>query len=280
MDVIIVCHTEFGIVCNKQVIATKDTIGVTDGVQSLRDITDNYDAKVTYVVCPEVVGSLPFLGINSEIGLHIHPGWQKFDKEGIEFYVGDEYLGKHCKQSTDSTVLRDYSFEEQLGRIITGRDYLAEVLGVEPKSFVAGRWSINNDTVKALIEAGFTHECSAMAHHKEKHFDWSKLPRICMPYHPSERDYQVKGDLHLLIVPISQMIRGGNVNPEVARIYGVNWLKLCFEEYYRRGMPLFHICLHSPCMTDGYYVGVMDKLLGFIAKHKGVEFKFASEVGE
>jgi predicted deacetylase len=42
--------------------------------------------------------------------------------------------------------------------IEVGKHHLTDVLGVTPKSFVAGRWSINNDTVKALIEAGITHD--------------------------------------------------------------------------------------------------------------------------
>ena len=41
---------------------------------------------------------------------------------------------------------------------------------------------------------------------------------------------------------------------------------------------MFHICLHSPSMTDSYYISAMDSFLSFISKHKGVNFKFASEI--
>lgn len=280
MDVIIVCHTEFGFVHNKQVIADKNAIGgVKEGAKNLVTLADKYGAKVSFVVCPEVVECFP-KGINHEIGLHIHPGWQESEIQGIRFYIGDSFLRKHCKQSVNSTVLRDYPFNEQLEMIKTGRDYLREVFGIEPKVFVAGRWSINNDTVKALIEAGITHECSAPAHSKTDHNDWSRLPRICMPYHPSEEDYQEKGNLPLLIVPISQMFRAGNVNPEVVPIVGLRWLKACFTEYYRQNLPLFHICLHSPCMAEPYFISAMDELLKFISRHEDIHFKFASEIEE
>ncbi len=280
MDVIIVCHTEFGFVHNKQVIADKNAIGgVEKGVKNLADLADKYSARVTFAVCPEVAECFPS-NINHEIGLHIHPGWQESEIQGIRFYIGDSFLRKHCKQSVNSTVLRDYPYEEQWEMIKTGKEYLADAFGIEPKSFVAGRWSINNDTVKALIEAGITHECSAPAHSKTDHNDWSKLPRICMPYHPSEEDYQEKGNLPLLIVPISQMLRSGNVNPEVVPIVGLPWLKACFTEYYRQNLPLFHICLHSPCMAEPYFISAMDELLKFISRHENIDFKFASEIEE
>jgi hypothetical protein len=101
-----------------------------------------------------------------------------------------------------------------------------------------------------------------------------------MPYHPGEHDYQEKGDLPLLIVPISQMFYAGNVSPEVVPRVGLSWLKACFTEYYKQGMPLFHICLHSPCMTDPYFLSAMDGYLGFIARHRNINFRFASEVHE
>jgi len=279
MDVIIVCHTEFGIVRNRKVIAVKSPEGVVAGVRNLAEVANILKARITYAVCPEVATYFP-KGIDGEIGLHVHPGWEEFTTEGVRFTVGDEFLRKHCKQSSDSTVLRDYPFIEQLEMMRVGRDHLTDVLGVQLQSFVAGRWSINNDTVKALIALGFTHECSAVAGHKDKHYDWSKLPRTCMPYHPTSEDYQVSGDLPLLIVPISQMWLGGNVNPEMARVYGVDWLQLCFMRYHRRKAPLFHICLHSPCMIDPYYINIMEKLLAFIAGHDNVRFRFASEIDE
>ena len=280
MDIVIVCHTEFGLVKNDEVVPDKNTVdGVRTGVPNLIKVADKYHAKITFAVCPEVVKFFP-KNIKHEIGLHIHPGLQEFRKHGIKFYVGDIYLREHCKQSIDSTVLRDYPYKEQLNMIKTGKEYLEDKFGIEPKSFVAGRWSINNDTVKALIKTGITHECSATPHSKPCHHDWSKLPRICMPYHPSEKDYQEKGNLPLLIVPISQYFPVGNVNPEVAPLVGISWLKACFLEYYQQNIPLFHICLHSPCMTDIYFISAMVKFLKFISKYKNITFRFASEIEE
>lgn len=278
MDVIIVTHTEFGFVHNRQVIFSKNAVdGVKKGVPNLIKVAEKHNAKITFAVMPEVAKCFP-KDMYHEIGLHIHAGWERFQNENFTYHVGDIYLREHCTQSLTSTVLRDYPYEEQLDIIKTGKDHLTDILGTEPETFVAGRWSLNNDTIKALIKTGMSRDCSAPAHSRPCHHDWSKLPRICMPYHPSQDDYQKKGDLPILMIPISQMFHAGNVNPEVIPIYGLSWLKACFSEYYSQNIPLFHICLHSPCMNDPYFIMEMDRFLEFISKHKNINFKFASEI--
>lgn len=281
MDIIIVCHTEFGFVYNKKVIYDKKAIdGVTKGVLNLTKIADKYNAKVTFAIMPEVVEFFPN-NINHELGLHIHPGLVKLDVfRGDQIVIGDSYLKEYCKQSVNSTSLRDYSYNEQLEMIKIGKEYHQEKFGVEPKSFVAGRWSINNDTIKALIKLGITHECSALTSSKSDHYDWSKLPRICMPYHPSSSDYQTKGDLPILIIPTSHMFLDGNASIESVPNVGVSYLKACFLEYYKQNLPLFHLFLHSPCMTDDYYISAANDILRFISNHNNINFKFASDINE
>ncbi|MBU4480362.1 PTS alpha-glucoside transporter subunit IIBC [Patescibacteria group bacterium] len=278
MDIIIVCHTEFGFVDNKKIIFDKKAFqGVEDGVINLIKLAKKYGAKITFAVCPEVADFFP-KKIDQEVGLHIHPGWEEFKKNQFKWYVGDQYLKEHCKQSSFYSALQDHPYSEQLDMIKVGKECLKKSLGVEPKVFVAGRGSLNNDTIRALIENGFTHDCSAIANKKLPYFDWSKLPRICMPYRPSLEDYQKKGDLPILIVPASQVIFRRPITPESVPGYGISWFKVCFSEYYRQNVPLFHIFTHSPAMTDPYYFSVMDTFLFFISQHKYINFKFASEI--
>lgn len=280
MDIIIVCHTEFGFVNKKRTIFDKKaTRGVKEGVANLVRLAKKYGAKITFVVCPEVVELFP-KDTDQEIGLHIHPGWEEFKRAKFKWHVGDMYLKEHCQQSSISTVLQDHSYSEQFNMIKAGKERLKRGLGVEPKVFVAGRGSLNNDTIKALVKNGFTHDCSAIANKKLPYFDWSKLPRICMPYHPSSEDYQKKGDLPILIVPASQTIFRRPITPESVLSYGISWFKVCFSEYYRQNAPLFHIFTHSPAMTDHYYFSIMDNFLSFISKHNSINFRFASEIKE
>jgi hypothetical protein len=278
MDVIIVCHTEFEDLADRTALAgAQYPVEVAKGVLNLVEIADKHGARITFAVCPEVAAYLP-KDLKHEIGLHIHPGETEWKRVDSGWYAGDLYLGEHCRQSVNSTVMRDYPYEEQLDMLEKGKAYLEAEFGVKVNTFVAGRWSLNSDTIRALVVAGISRDCSALAHAKRNHYDWSRLPRICMPYHPSAEDYQEAGDLPLLMIPISQMLFAGNVNPEVAPLVGLPWLKACFLEYYRQNLPLFHICLHSACMTDTYFISVMDNLLKFISKQRNTKFKFASEI--
>lgn len=281
VQVIVVCHTECGYVDNKELIYEKKSFdGVTKGVRNLAAIAKRYEAKITFAVMPEAANYFPKEISNHEIGLHIHSGWVEKKYKNFRWFLGDQYLMEHCKTSNNSAELKNLNFEDQLNLIETGKDYLIDKLKTEPKVFVAGRFSENNDTIKALVQTGFTHDLSASPNPKSNTTSvWSKIPRICMPYHPSSDDYQKKGDLPLLIVPISQFFPFGNVSPEEARYAGISTLKACFMEYYRQNLPLFHIYVHSLCMTDSWFCSVMDELLHFVSKHN-VKFIFASQVAD
>lgn len=283
MDVIVTVHTEFGVVLNRKVLALKEpgVIGVYKGLKNILRVANKYNVRLTLAVMPEVASHVPKDVLKSRlvgIGLHVHPGWVKFRKQGIEFYVGDSVLKELVSTSINASVLKDYSYKEQSELIKAGRDYIEDKLGERPKVFVAGRWSINDHTVRALINCGFTHDCTPPAHQSAAHFDWSKLPRIAMPYLPSESNYQLEGNLPLLICPISQYYPLGNVNPEASIYVGTKWLKACFLEYYGQGLPFFHIILHSPAATDPYLLTSFDELVSFISRHENVSFRHATEV--
>ncbi len=276
MDICVVCHTEFGHVNNREIIYGRNVNGTKVGVPNLLSVANKYKAKVSFAVMPDVVKYFP-RDSGHEIGLHIHPGWKEYDENGEHWCIGDSYLNEHCEQSINSVALRNYPYEEQLDMIRSGKDYLSDYFGVEPKMFVAGCWSVNNDTVRALLKAGFTHDCSLIPHRYPGIYDWSGVKRLCLPYRPDKNDYRVKGDLPILIVPTSQTIMGGYVSPELAPVLGINWLKACFREYYTQKAPLFNIVLHSPSMSDPYYLHAMDELLHYISKYD-VKFKFISEI--
>lgn len=279
MDVIIVCHTEYGSVSGKTISWNQDPAGVDRGVPNLVSVAERVGARVTFAVMPEVVSHfIPAPG--HEVALHIHAGWEPFTNNGKTEHMGDRYLWEHCDQKEISSALIDHSLDEQRELIRTGGDLLEDRFGQKPTTFVAGQWSLNNDTIKALIEYGITRDCSAPAGHPPYHHDWSRLPRICMPYHPSEQDYQEQGDLPILLIPISQTLLFGSVNPENLPTFGIRWLKACFQEYYSQGAPLFHICLHSPSMTDPAFINGMNDLLAFIASHQDIHFRTASEISK
>lgn len=279
MDVILVCHTEPGSARGKEVLYTKQPEGAGEGAARLLDLVKPFGARVTFAVAPEIAHILPDCS-GHEIGLHVHPGWwQDSRKKYKDCVAGDAYLRERCGLVKTSTVLRDYTLEEQKMLIRAGKKRIQESLGATPTTFVAGRWSINPDTITALISEGFTRDCSAIAHAKTFHYDWSGLPRVCMPYHPAKGDYQAQGDLPFTILPISQYFPRGNLNPEAAPLVGVLWLKACITEYCERAVPFLHMCVHSPSMMSAYYRNVLQEMLGHLCLQRNdIRFRLAAEI--
>ncbi len=280
MDIIIVCHTEFGFVSpKKHIIYDKNFIpGVKDGVLNLLKLADKHNAKISFALCPETAPYFP-KKINHEIGLHIHPGWQEVSFNGFKWFSGDRYLREKCKPTINSNFLKDFSYSEQLEMIRNGKECLFSKFSKEPKFFVPGRWSFNNDTAKALVDAGFNCVPSIFVGSKTDYSSHNH-PRIRLPYFPDKENLQKRGSMPILFVPVSMTIFGGAASPEGAILYGFGWLKACFLEYFNQGVPLFHLYLHSPSMTDPYYTSIMDNFLTFVSKKKDVNFKFVSEIKE
>jgi hypothetical protein len=97
---------------------------------------------------------------------------------------------------------------------------------------------------------------------------------IGLHVHPAWRgrrdNYQAHGDLPLLIGPISQMLRTGNVNPEMVPLVWLSRLLAGFLDH-SQCVPLFHLCVHSPAMTDAYFVSATDGLRKFVSKRDASE---------
>lgn len=254
IDVVIVCHVEFGYATDRSVIFDKRRQGSIDGVKNAISESDKLGATISFMMMPEVLeafGGFDFM--NHQVGLHIHPDDLLLTKEGL----GSEVY----------RPLREYDLEEQRNMISTGKQLIIDSLGVTPRTFVAGRWSIGNETLRALVELGFTHDASGCPKFLSGSCDWRKLPRICMPYRPSRDDYQMTGDLEITMVPVSKEITTGILSPE--NNAGFRFLRAALQEYADLSVPLVHIAFHSPAMTSPHYRKVFSQLLEWISKHGG-----------
>lgn len=271
MKVIIVCHTEFGYAEGKRIIPRiYDTDQAKKGVENTLNVVNKNNAKICFALTPGIANSMnddirkKLESKNVEIGLHIHPDHKLLIEKGIS--------------DNRSPALRGYSLEEQKSMIKFGIDTIKQGFNLRPKVFVAGRWSENNDTIKALIELGLEYDCSPNPNLISEDWDWSKLPRISMPYYPSEEDYQERGSLPVLMIPISKVVTNAGASPESVPGIGLGFLKACFEEYYSQNLPVFHIYFHSPSMTSEYYMRIFDEFLKFVSEHKKAEFSFPSNL--
>jgi hypothetical protein len=262
MRIIISCHVESGYATDRIVFDKNNEKGALEGTRNAIRIADDSNAIVSFMLMPETLGMTSVIDFGAhEIGLHIHPDDRSLIRRGFG--------------PVRSLSLRDYDFSSQKAMILTGKEIIEDVMGARPRTFAAGMWSVGNETVKALAELGFSHDCSPYPGLVRDYCDWGKLPRIRMPYKPSEHDYQLDGDVNIVIVPVSGEITGGIVSPE--NRVGLGFLKAAFQEYYEMSMPVFHIAFHSPSMTSRYYRQVFSELVNYISKYD-VRFCPASEV--
>jgi hypothetical protein len=260
INLLIVCHVEFGYADPLVVYDRRHVEGVRDGVRNAISIAEEFNAKISLMLMPETLEAIGELDLaRHEIGLHIHPH---------DSFLGSRNVGGSCQ-------LGSYSYERQKDMIFAGKKAIEDSLGVSPRSFVAGKWSISNDTIKALVELGFTHEGSAHPGLKSESCDWSRLPRICMPYKPSQSDYQSAGTVDLVMVPVAKLIRGGAAS--LQNEIGLGFLKAAFHEYLDLGMPVFHVVFHSPAMTSQRYQRVFHDFLAHIDQ-SCINFRLLSQV--
>jgi hypothetical protein len=261
LDVVIVCHTEFGYATNQVVFDYDYKQGATDGVKNSIQIADKFDAIVSFMIKPEVLGAVSETDFGThEVGLHIHPN--------------DRFLMTNGVGGNDDN-LRGYGFEKQRAMIAAGKAMVQDSLGVIPRTFVAGKWSVGNETVRAMVELGFTHDASGCPKFSSPSCDWSRLPRICMPYKPSADDYQAPGDVKMIMVPTSKEITTGIISPE-NRI-GLTFLRGAIREYVKLNVPLLHMTLHSPALTSPIFRNTFNEMLQLISQFN-VNYRPLSDV--
>jgi hypothetical protein len=259
MIVLVVCHVELGYATDSAVFfetglscggsPVSHVEGVADGVRNALCIVENF-GPMSFMMTPESLQAARGIDFRDhEIGVHVHPRDRLLMRSGF---------GEH-------KYLRDYGFAEQEAVISEAKQIIDDTMGVDARTFVAGTWSVNNETVRALVGLRFSHDCSPCPGLVFRSCNWAGLPRICSPYMPSGANYQLVGDLPLVMVPVSMEITGGIVSPESN--IGLGFLKAAFREYHDLGMPVFHIAFHSPAMTSRRYQKNFSALLRYISEY-------------
>jgi len=124
---------------------------------------ESFGVKLSFMVMPNVPEAIAGTDFgNNETGLHIHP-----DDSCL---IGKGVGRPGCP--------RDYGSEHQKNMISVGKEIAEDMLGVTPRTFVAGRWSANDQTVRALVKLGFTHDASPRFGSVSNCCDWRKLFHI------------------------------------------------------------------------------------------------------
>ena len=131
------------------------TAASTDNIAhlfELQDLFERWEARPTYLVNRAPLVDRKALEVLKELSAH----------ESVE-------IGGHChpwntppfaSDSGTRTMMCAYSPEENRAKLREVRRCLAEGLGVEPKSFRAGRWGFGRSVAGALLDERFEIDCS------------------------------------------------------------------------------------------------------------------------
>jgi hypothetical protein len=133
---------------DKKYVHTGEYRNIREGIPRLLDIFEDFEAKPTWLITPDVVqhcgNFFRELTKKHEAGLHVHP----------------EYFSGSIKGLRMAKILPQFSYKNQLKMLQEASDIIRQNVGVYPRSFRAGKFAINMDTLQALKSCGFNVDCS------------------------------------------------------------------------------------------------------------------------
>jgi peptidoglycan/xylan/chitin deacetylase (PgdA/CDA1 family) len=133
---------------DKKYVHTRGYRNIREGMPRLLDIFDDFNAKSTWLITPDVAqhcgNFFMKLAKKHEIGCHVHP----------EFFDGS------IKGTKMEKILPQFSHQNQLKMLQEASYIIRQNVGVHPRSFRAGRFAVNMDTIRALESCGFNVDCS------------------------------------------------------------------------------------------------------------------------
>jgi peptidoglycan/xylan/chitin deacetylase (PgdA/CDA1 family) len=133
---------------NRKYVHTGEYRNIREGVPKLLDIFDDFEVKPTWLITPDVAengGDLfKELAKRHEIGCHVHP----------------EYFNRPIKGMKMEKILSQFSRQDQDEMLQEASSVIKQNVGVCPRTFRAGRFGLNKDTLLSLKSSGFNVDCS------------------------------------------------------------------------------------------------------------------------
>lgn len=136
---------------------------------------------------------------NCEIGAHLHP------------WVNPPFYGETGERESHVVNLPLEQVEEKLKSLLL---LMQQNLGVQPKSFRSGRWGINGDCLKLLIEGGINIDSSIYPFFKNDYFSCETAP--VTPYWPEFSNTNNNSDEQREIFEIPVTVGYNNPSFELA----------------------------------------------------------------
>ena len=239
LKLVIVCHVEPGILQDGKIVYRFDRPeGIVQAIPRILEFADRWEVPMGLALTPQALTLSDSAFDGHEPGVHLHP----FDPVLVERVADRLHVRHDC--------LGQYTPEEQSVLLHEAREVYEEVLGRSPRLFVAGRWSEDAATPGLVSKEGFTHDASVLPGHRTPCADWSRIPRLAQPYHPSAEDRQRRGSEPLLYVPVGRGLWHDYMSPERIRALGRSYFEAALKEAQVGGADVLHFYFHSPLGLD------------------------------
>lgn len=267
MKIVIFCHVEPGTCRSKETIFHPDhKEGVSVAVPRIVEFADEHELPLVFAMTPAALRDSETDLKGYEVGLHLHPQ----DDVLRSKLQGEVTLSSDC--------LSKYPPHDQKSLIEAAKRFFEEAQGRSPHTFVAGRWSENTTTVKLLAAADFSFDGSPLPGHASECADWSRIPRLAQPYRPSLEDYQKRGTMRLVCIPVYQGLWNHYLTPECIHLVGSSYFKAAIKEAVIGEADVVHMFFHSPMAVDPTFLLEFESVVSFAQDEPGVRFASPSEL--
>lgn len=267
LRIVLFCHVEAGTYRGQEMVFhPRHEEGFVVALPRIVDFADRHQVAIAFAMTPAALkGSETDLS-GHEVGVHLHPQ--------------DTVLRRMLHSTIDlsSDCLAAYSAEDQVTLIETAKELFEDSEGQSPRTFVAGRWSENTTTMKLLYDAGFCYDGSPLPGHISDCADWTRIPRLAQPYAPSVEDYQRRGSVNLLYIPVYQGLWNHYLTPENIHLLGISYFKAALKEALIGGGEVVHMFFHSPMAMDPFFLSEFGAVIDFAQDELDAQFVFPSSL--
>lgn len=264
---VLFCHVEAGAIRDRTLsFDRRHEEGVSLALPRILEFAEEQNLPIALALMPQSLRlGLPDLS-GFTVGLHLHPQ--------------DDVLAARLpgKMHLTSDCLARYSVGDQSLLISAGAEAIKDVIGRAPTVFVAGNWSENRDTVRVLEQTGFRHDGSPIPGFASACADWSRLPRLAQPYHPSHGNHQIPGDSTVIAIPVFRGYWGDYLSPENLHYLGVRYFEAALKEASCSDAGVVHIYFHSPMALDPFFLTEFRRVLEFARDRIGARFVPAESI--
>lgn len=244
VQIVVFCHVEPG-TCLKRMILYDPPLeeGITVAIPRIVEFADDHDIPLTFALTPSALAKNQTDLSGHELGLHLHP----------QDAILRRAVGQRVVLSSDCLATYDHMGQSLL--IEAAKGVFESYVGRAPRVFVAGRWSENDTTLSLLRESGFEFDGSPLPGHRSECADWSRIPRLAQPFSPNSSDYQARGSLPYLYIPVSQGMWNHYLTPELIHLLGVSYFRAALKEASVGRADVVHFYFHSPMAIDSFFLG-------------------------